>query len=570
MHKDYKTFIIEDVVAMDLKAKTGDSTLDVLVEGIQRHIGRKILPSPFNVYAADPILFHIALTHIQYATAKVEAHLGAVTDDTLMNPRIKDNILYAEARFGNDKGQGIGYDLHPVPLKRTTRSLAERIDLMIDGSSGNGMLRNASDSYDEFVSSSKWDSSVIVPNLSRVQPVPKLEDITSLAKKLIPTQKLLYLAKTCSGILSEHGNDGKVTIQVHDEIRRLATSEGTIIRDGFFGYAVMFEVETRGGSKKDAPMSFYQTLYFTDEDTITIEKRMLRLAKRMLKEVDKRKKNTVEVTNGLYPVLLYQGAMATQLHECFVHFLASDEILDNDSTSLGWENFGKMCTNPNLSVYSNPGLEGKWGSMQFDHEGIPAQRRLLVENGRVRGYLADRNGAYHLSRLTGTEILPGDARIGYPSGCSDPVSQPRISNLEFEYSKPDAPKTRKEMFQLFVKYLQENNIEKGILLPDSSGAASWPQEGVIEASPHFPYVVTASGETHPARFITTRSDVHTFLRNIVTMGGPLDYTPHQCGAGENEDSWRWVRAGISCGTAIVKDMHIYGNRPEELRQPQIR
>src|SRR3989344_8121811 len=553
---------------MDHKAKTNDSTLDALLEGIQRHMGRKIVPSQYNTYVDVPALHYLALTHIQYATTKVEAELGAITEDTLMNPRIKDNILYGEVRFGNEKGQGIGYDLHPVPLKRTTHSLAERIDLMIDGSSGSGILRNASDSYDEFVSSSKWDSSVIVPNLSRIQPVQHLEDITPLAKKLIPTQKLLYLAKTCSGILSEHGNDGKVTIQIHDEIRRLATSEGTSIRDVFFGYSVLFEVETRGGSKKDAPMSFYQTLYFTDEDTSTIEKRMLHLSKWMLKEVDKRKKNTIEITNGLYPVLLYPGAMALQLHECFVHFLASDEILDNDSTTLGWENFGKMCTNPNLSVYSNPGLEGKWGSMQFDHEGIPAQRRLLVENGRVRGYLADRNGAYHLSRLTGTEILPGDARIGYPSGCSDPVSQPRISNLEFEYHEPNLAKTRKEMFQQFVKYLQDNKIEKGILLPDSSGAASWPQEGVIEASPHFPYVVTASGETHPTRFITTRSDVHSFLNNIITMDGTNKYTPHQCGAGE-EESWRWVRAGINCGTGIVKDLHIHMNRPEELRQPRL-
>ncbi|KKR69553.1 MAG: hypothetical protein UU12_C0043G0009, partial [Candidatus Woesebacteria bacterium GW2011_GWA2_40_7b] len=49
-------------------------------------------------------LHHIALTHIQYATAEVRAELGALTDDTLMNPRIKDHVLYGEVRFGNRKG----------------------------------------------------------------------------------------------------------------------------------------------------------------------------------------------------------------------------------------------------------------------------------------------------------------------------------------------------------------------------------------------------------------------------------------------------------------------------------
>src|SRR3989338_8425563 len=102
---------------MDI-AKTNDSTLDALVEGIQRHMGRKIIPSQYNTYVDIPALHYMALTHIQYATTKVEAELGAITEDTLMNPRIKDNILYGEVRFGNEKGQGIGYDLHPVPDRK--------------------------------------------------------------------------------------------------------------------------------------------------------------------------------------------------------------------------------------------------------------------------------------------------------------------------------------------------------------------------------------------------------------------------------------------------------------------
>lgn len=550
-------------------AKVNDKTLNTLLEGIERHLGRKLKPSDFNRYVDTPEVVHLALTHIEYTTAKVEAELGAVTDDTLMNPRIKDNVLYGELRFGDERGQGIGYDLHPVPLKGNFDSLDQRINLLIDGSSGESILRDASDSYDDFVSSSKWNNKVFVPNLCEVPSVRHLEDIAPLIKKLIPTQKLLHLAKKCSGILSENGNDGKVTIEVHDEVRRLATSEGTAIRDGFFAYAVTFETKTMGG-RKDAPMNFYQTLYFTTEDTSIIEKRMLHLAKWMWGEVEKRKEYNTEITNGLYPVLMSQGAMATQLHEVFVHFLPSDEILDFNSTTLGWENFGKMCTNPYLTVYSNPGMPDKWGSMKFDHEGVPAQKRLLVENGVIRGYLADRNGAYHLSRLTGAKILPGDAKIGYPSGCNDPVSQPRISNLEFEYNVSGSPKTNKAMLDRFVQYLQKNDIEKGVFIPDSSGATSWPDEGTIDASPNFPYVVTANGEMYPTRFMTTRSDVHTFSNNIVTMGGPRAYVPHQCGAGETQDSWRWVRAGILCGSGIVKDMHIHMQRPEELRQPRHR
>ncbi len=548
---------------MERIPKTNDSVLDTLIERVERHHLTPVKEGEINSYRDPPFLDYVALTHLEYTLAKVEARSGALTDDTLLNPRFPDFIVNSQARVGTETGQGRGYHQALVPFKRRITPLQHRIDIILEQA-----FADAADNYDEFFSRSRRDAAVIVPRQVPIVPVTYLEEIKH---ERMPIDKLRNLTRDCSKILSSAGDEDLVYINVHDETRRLVTSEGTVVRDHFFGYHVHLEVNTRGG-RKEHPMTFYQSLYFTDEDIGKGQARIIGVAKWMLQEIQKRKKCETKITNGLYPVLFSPSAMATQLHECFVHFLPSDEILENNSTTFGWENYQKMCTNPNLDVFSNPGMPGKWGSMEFDHEGIPAQRRPLIKGGKIVGYLADRDGAYHLSRLTGGKILPGDARIAYGREIESARSQPRISNLEVEYHGANMARSQKELFKQFVSYLNRQNIKQGIYIPDGSSAASWPEEGTIMAEPNFPYIVTSEGKLIPTRLLITRGDVHTFLDNIVTMGGSSNYLPHRCGvsgAKSSEDAMRLVRAGIQCSGAIVDKVHLYAERPEELRQPRL-
>lgn len=549
---------------MERIPRTNDPVLDALIERVERHHGTQVKQSEINSYAHPPFLDYLALTHLEYTLAKVEARSGALTDDTLLNPRFPDLIVNCQARVGTETGQGRGFHQALVPFKRRITSLQHRIDIILDQA-----FADAADSYDESVSTSRKNAAFIVPRQIPIIPVTYLGEIRD---KRMPIDKLRNITRICSKILNSAGDEDIVYINVHDETRRLVTSEGTVVRDNFFGYHVHLEVNTRGG-RKDHPMMFYQSLYFTDEDIGKSQNKIMKVARWMLREIQKRKNCETKITNGLYPVLFSPAAMATQLHECFVHFLPSDEILDNNSTTFGWENYKKMCTKPNIDVYSNPGMPGKWGSMKFDHEGIPAQRRALIKNGKLVGYLADRDGAYHLSRLTGANILPGDARIAYGREIESARSQPRISNLEVEYHGSDRPTSQTELFNRFIAYLNKHNYKQGIFIPDGSSAASWPEEGTIMAEPNFPYIVTSDGKKIPTRLLITRSDVHTFLDNIVTMGGSSGYVSHRCDVSDKdnkEDATRLVRAGIQCSGGIVDKVHIYVDRPEELRQPRFK
>jgi len=524
-----------------------DPLLSILIRQIEKQYLRRIRDNPYNKLKKSPRALFLALTHLEMLNAYVWASRGAIIDDTLTNQDL-DNFIFSEVRVGTEKGTGLGYHSDYLPLKKSYRSLEKIINASLKES-----FQESTASYYDYLKESVLKHPVFLPNLAETKKVIHLKRIR---KPRTPHKKLRNLAKKCSEILSETGNDSLVKIRAYRETRRYANSEGALIRDFFFGYHFRFIVKTL--DKERRPLEFIQNIYFTENWQIS-QRRVLGFVKHMAKEVEKRKDCPVLET-GVYPVLFLQEAMATQLHECLTHLLASDNILEYDSTVWGWENFGQQVANRYLDVYTDPGMPGRWGSMDYDYECVPATRRQLIEQGRIIGYLADRNGAYHLSHLLKEEILPGDARFGITENNTHFPPQPRISNLDVYYSGPRQPKSEADIRKRFRQYLKKHDLT-GVYIPDGSGAASLIEDGQIEAYPNFPYIVTSQGKFIPTKFIETRNYAQLFMKNIMVMGRPRKYVPHLC-----EDNNFIVRAGLMCGSGIVKNVQISARRFPSRRQ----
>ncbi len=378
-------------------------------------------------------------------------------------------------------------------------------------------------------------------------------------KHLIPTKRLRKIAQEASRILSERGNDGRVRIRIHDEVRRYANSQETTILDTFFGYHVSLEVKTYDAEKR--PMEFAQSIYFARGQPFNGRK-VLSFARQMAQRIEERKDCPV-IGSGAYPILYSAEAMATELHEALVHMLAGDEIL-NGSTIWGWENFGKRKAHPSLTVYADPGMEGRWGSIAFDYEGVRAQRRVLIEDGVIKGYLADRNAAHHLSRLTGGTILPGDARLDILNNNESFIPQPRITNLDISFSYPQRPRSKAQLQKQFLRLLRERDVE-GLYIADGSRAESFLENGQFSSFFHFPYLMKQNGDLIPVKFGPgggTQHYANTFMENLVTLAEPRSYCAHRCGDGEYQ---ALVRAGIKCGPGIVDQVQVISRREEGRR-----
>ena len=133
-----------------------------------------------------------------------------------------------------------------------------------------------------------------------------------------------------------------------------------------------------------------------------------------------------QIEGGEMPVVMAAGSSGILLHEAIGHAFEADFIRTGDSIFTG--KLGKEICHPSISIVDDGTLPNDTGMLRFDDEGIPGQRTVLVENGRLNSYLYDRISARHfgvkptgngrresfrcmpIPRMRSTYMLTGEAK----------------------------------------------------------------------------------------------------------------------------------------------------------------
>ena len=128
---------------------------------------------------------------------------------------------------------------------------------------------------------------------------------------------------------------------------------------------------------------------------------------------------------GAMPVVLANGFGGTLFHEACGHGLEADAIAKG--ASIYADRMGDVVAAPIVNAYDDGSLANGWGSADFDDEGVPTRKTMVIQEGRLCGFLYDRlrarragvestgNGRRQsfrhvpLPRMTTTCIAPGDA-----------------------------------------------------------------------------------------------------------------------------------------------------------------
>jgi TldD protein len=131
---------------------------------------------------------------------------------------------------------------------------------------------------------------------------------------------------------------------------------------------------------------------------------------------------------GPQTVVLAPGWSGILLHEAIGHGLEMDFI--RKGTSLFSGKLGERVASDKVTVIDDGTLTGSRGSINVDDEGIPGERKVLIEGGVLRGYMSDRlNGklmgqrstgsgrresfrSAPMPRMTNTYLAPGDEDPG--------------------------------------------------------------------------------------------------------------------------------------------------------------
>lgn len=101
----------------------------------------------------------------------------------------------------------------------------------------------------------------------------------------------------------------------------------------------------------------------------------------------------VQPPAGEIPVVLGPGVTGILLHEAIGHGMEADFNRKNTSTYANM--IGKKVAEPFVTIVDDGTIPGKPGSINFDDEGVPGQRTVLVDQGILTSYMHDRISARH-------------------------------------------------------------------------------------------------------------------------------------------------------------------------------
>ena len=125
----------------------------------------------------------------------------------------------------------------------------------------------------------------------------------------------------------------------------------------------------------------------------------------------------IEAPAGTMDVVLGSGWPGVMLHEAVGHGLEGDFNRKKTSAFAGL--LGQMVAAPGVTVVDDGTIDNRRGSITIDDEGTPSGYNVLIENGKLVGYMQDRQNA----RLMGMTPTGNGRRQGYAH-----VPMPRMTN----------------------------------------------------------------------------------------------------------------------------------------------
>jgi TldD protein len=234
-----------------------------------------------------------------------------------------------------------------------------------------------------------------------------------------------------------------------------------------------------------------------------------------------------EAPGGDIPVAIGTGG-GVVFHEAVGHGLEADGI--EKRTSFYTDRLGEKVGSDGITIVDDGSLPNMRGSFDFDDEGTPSQRNILIEGGILKGYMYDLltawrlkakptgNGRresyqhYPLVRMTNTLLMPG----GFEP---DEIIEATQSGI-------------------FTKHLGGGEVDT------TTGNFTF---GVREA-----YLIENGKITTPVRGATLIGSGPDILKRIDMVGNDLSFWPGTCGKGQ------WVPVTSGAPTLRITSITVGG------------
>lgn len=235
---------------------------------------------------------------------------------------------------------------------------------------------------------------------------------------------------------------------------------------------------------------------------------------------------------GRMNILMDQSLVGVFIHEAFGHASEADAIKANRSILAGL--IGEKVGDEAINVIDDPTISGLGGSYPYDSEGTKAERREIVKNGILVGYLHSLETAAHLNAKPN-----GAARAMNFS--NKPIV--RMSNTFVENG------------EYGLEELAET-IKNGIYLAKSYGGYVDPARGQFYFTAQEGYIVENGEIGEMVQNVSMSGLTLDVLKNVIGVGSDLKHAfSGNCGK-----NGQWVPVSGGGPHLAVKDMVVGGRR----------
>jgi TldD protein len=206
---------------------------------------------------------------------------------------------------------------------------------------------------------------------------------------------------------------------------------------------------------------------------------------------------TVPAPAGEMVVVLGPGWPGILLHEAIGHGLEGD--FNRKGTSAFSKRLGEKVASDLCTIVDDGTLPGRRGSLNVDDEGTPTQRTVLIESGRLAGYIQDKLNA----RLMGMAPTGNGRRQSFAH-----VPMPRMTNT-YMLPGPHAPE------EILA------SVKKGIYARNFGGGQVDITSGKFVFSASEAYLIEDGRLGAPIRDATLVGDGPSVLTKVTMVGNDL-------------------------------------------------
>ena len=241
--------------------------------------------------------------------------------------------------------------------------------------------------------------------------------------------------------------------------------------------------------------------------------------------------DAVDAPAGEMDVVLGPGWPGILLHEAVGHGLEGD--FNRKGTSAFSGLVGKPVASELVTVVDDGTIATRRGSLNFDDEGTPTQRNVLIENGILKGYLQDRMNA----RLMGVAETGSGRRESYAH-----MPMPRMTNT-FMLAGQDDPAD-------IIK-----SVSRGIYAVAFGGGQVDITSGKFTFTGAEAYLIEDGKVTAPVRGSTFIGMGPEILKRVTRVGHDLAL---DAGVGTCGKAGQSVPVGVGLPTLRVNDLTVGG------------